>query len=281
MVKRDDLNLDAFGNSNNSLDNLPKNGITQPQFDAQMDWSIINTPRLFDGAVTNAKLGNFTFNKGTGGSLTLGGTSNGNGQLLIRDSLGSIIVQGDNTGLAVYNGSISIQNSSGSSVVDSFGLNSLQSFPSDGTFINPSLTTTSTSFGSVPSSALTMVLGRSSKVLLSVYAEATNDIYYSNGDYCEVKWLGTSDGGTNSITTPFYGNWAGNLNANWSTFGGGGTVYGLSITFNLQNSSQGIGLSKVFTFPAGTTTLFGQFRSANGGTSFLSTYSLSYVLLGK
>ena len=53
-------------------------------------------------AVNNAKIATFEFTKGTGGTLTLGGTTNGNGMMIINDASGAAIIKGDNLGHHYY-----------------------------------------------------------------------------------------------------------------------------------------------------------------------------------
>lgn len=54
-------------------------------------------------AVGNFNLKNFSFSKGTGGTLQLGGTANGNGLMTLKDASGVVIMQQDNTGQHFYN----------------------------------------------------------------------------------------------------------------------------------------------------------------------------------
>lgn len=62
---------------------------------------------LFDAmfernAVSLSKIKNFSFSAGTGGTLTLGGTNNGNGLFQLKDVNGTKIIQGDNQGHHYY-----------------------------------------------------------------------------------------------------------------------------------------------------------------------------------
>lgn len=81
-------------------------------FDEQNEAGVINsakiknasitTAKINDLAVTNAKIESINFSKGTGGTLTLGGTANGNGVMIIRDSSGAAILEGNNLGHHYY-----------------------------------------------------------------------------------------------------------------------------------------------------------------------------------
>jgi len=64
------------------------------------------------GVISAAKVRNFSFSQGQGGTLTLGGTLNGNGVLNINDSSGSSLVVADNNGITIKanNGTTIIDN---------------------------------------------------------------------------------------------------------------------------------------------------------------------------
>lgn len=53
--------------------------------------------------ISSRKIANFNFSQGQGGTLSLGGTNNGNGILLIKNSLGGTAVSGGSAGLKIYN----------------------------------------------------------------------------------------------------------------------------------------------------------------------------------
>jgi hypothetical protein len=78
--------------------------------------------------IRSSHIKDFTFNAGTGGTLTLGGTENGNGFLIVRNAAGGTICTIDNTGITVTTGSITINNSAGSTIIDQYGLKSSTSF---------------------------------------------------------------------------------------------------------------------------------------------------------
>lgn len=65
----------------------------------------VGTANLQDGSVTNAKIANLFFEVGVGRTLTLGGSNNGDGLLVIENSSGNKIIQGDNLGLHLYDSS--------------------------------------------------------------------------------------------------------------------------------------------------------------------------------
>jgi hypothetical protein len=138
------------------------------------------------GVVTGAKLGNFSFNAGTGGTISLGGTLNGNGYLEVKDSSGSVIVNVNNNGITVTGGSVSIKNSAGTTILDGTGLVSGASFASDGTVDSSGRTTQSSSPVDLSNTSLTFTLSRQAKVFLNFLAVAgfnpidTNDVMAGN-----------------------------------------------------------------------------------------------------
>lgn len=96
MIDNKDLNL------NDSL--LPKDsvlanvGSTREGYVSPYDWSA-NHDR---NTVTNTFLKDFNFSKGTGGTLVLGGTTNGNGLMQVKNASGTVIIQADNLGHHYY-----------------------------------------------------------------------------------------------------------------------------------------------------------------------------------
>ena len=80
------------------------------------------------GAVRSAHIQSFSFDRGTGGTLTLGSANNAQGLLSVLNTSGAEVVRADSAGLTVTNGSVTIQDSAGSSVIDSAGLVSATSF---------------------------------------------------------------------------------------------------------------------------------------------------------
>lgn len=121
-----------------------------------MGHASVGTAEIIDASITNAKLGTavigtanigtLSFNEISGGTANLGGTTNGNGVLSVKNQAGSEVVKLDSSGVTVTNGSITIQNSSGSNVIDSNGLVGALSFPQYSSFIDTQFNTTSTTY---------------------------------------------------------------------------------------------------------------------------------------
>ncbi len=97
--------VSAFGfDANNERGAIKNVSIQNASIDnAKIGTAAIDTANIRDAAITNAKIDTFTFDKGQGGTLTLGGTANGNGLMQVRDSSGTLIIQGDNLGHHYYN----------------------------------------------------------------------------------------------------------------------------------------------------------------------------------
>ena len=96
---------------------------------SKVRFAAIDTAQIADAAIGNAQIGtaavgsaniatavigsvhihDFSFNQGTGGTLTLGGTSNGNGLFSLKNAAGTEIVAMDNTGITVNQGSITVK----------------------------------------------------------------------------------------------------------------------------------------------------------------------------
>lgn len=108
------------------------------RFDWENEAGVISTSKIRQASIGSAQIGqavidqaninNFNFSQGTGGTLTLGGTSNGNGVMQVLNAAGGTVVTASNTGIAVTNGSITINNSSGSTTFDGTGVLSESNF---------------------------------------------------------------------------------------------------------------------------------------------------------
>lgn len=152
-MKDDTLNLDS---------NLfPKNSpyVAQQQvsafaFDYQNEAGIISSAKIRNASIGTAQISRIDFNIIEGGTATLGGSANGDGVLLVNNSSGSNVVTIDNQGVTVTDGSISIKNSGGTTVLDSTGLNSLNNFESGGA-TGQAGTLTSTSYTQWPGLTVT------------------------------------------------------------------------------------------------------------------------------
>lgn len=133
----------------------------------------------FDAGIISAyNIKNFSFNAGTGGTLTLGGADNANGYLRIVDSGGTQRVLLNNEGVYIYNGSITIENGLGSKIIDGDGLTTYN-FKSDenddadsGTIGYD--TTTGTAYTDLPNT-LSLQVNKDSKILLLAHTMVRNN----------------------------------------------------------------------------------------------------------
>ena len=108
------------------------NSVSGYRFDSQNERGAVTGMFIRDASISNAKIGTaaigtanigtLTFNEISGGTATFGGTTNGNGLVEVLNDAGGTVVQLNKSGLTVTNGSISLQNSSGSTSFDSSGL---------------------------------------------------------------------------------------------------------------------------------------------------------------
>lgn len=169
------MELSPFLNSTDSL--MEQKTFTNTfGFESDFDRDIITTSKILNGAITNVKIGTaaigtanigtLSFNQISGGTANLGGTTNGNGLLSLKNAAGSEIVKLDNTGMTVTNGSITINNSGGSAIIDSSGLVGTSNFVLGSISGGPGLahTYTSTSEEDVPSSSISVILARATPV---------------------------------------------------------------------------------------------------------------------
>lgn len=233
--------------------NSPRNN--QGSYVGGMDF---NT--YFDrNAVTAINLRNFSFNAGTGGTLTLGGTANGNGNFQLKDAGGTTIVTGDNTGLTVNNGSITIKNSGGTTTIDSKGAVStaLTSFTaSTAASLNQNFTNGTQT--DITGSELTLTLDRTANVLFLVT--------------CTIYAFPTSGANNANLSVDLY------INSTQSariTYGATSSPYDINV--------KTLHCHRIATLSSGsnTITLKGLMESITGSpTMVVYSFRLSYLVLG-
>jgi hypothetical protein len=258
-------NLNEFLNSKDCLNTRPDSQ-NSFQFDVNTDRSSVGNVQLRNASISNAKMGTavigtaqigtMTFNEINGGTAILGGTSNGDGVLSVKNQAGSEVVKLDNTGMTVTNGSITIQNSSGSNVIDSRGLVSTNNFLFGNAQAGTSTTqsTTSTSFIDVNGGSLSVVLGRSANVLINYGGNFQRQGLGGDSSMVMRMTLNGTETGPQVIHYVYFGN--------------------IDDIGAMSHSS-----SWIAQLPIGTNTLKLQIRT-DGGTCVLSGYSLNYLVLG-
>lgn len=218
-------------------------------------------------AIGKSKIRNFSFSQGNGGTLVLGGLSNGNGLMIVKNSSGGTIVTINNSGIFVDNGNIVITNATGGTVLDGSGIVSTTSFPSDYVFSNTLGSTTSTSFVAVPGASLTsFVLSRAAKVLIFTSIFGYNKHYYQTGNLLIVQGTDSIDGQVFSIplkeaTDVVNVNFAGS-------------------SFSTRFSDDTASIQVISTLSAGTHILSLNYKVDSGGTGIIEDYAYGYVVLG-
>lgn len=257
------------------------NGFLQPlnapvtratEFQNSMDFDS-STDR---NTVTFAKIKNFNFNSGFGGTLTLGGTANGNGELYINNASGSLMIWGSRLGLigydgqgtaasniqfwldtidtSIYKGSVNIRDASDNASIDLYGLNSINGFVNtDSTSVSLNQAFTGTAETPVTGGTLTVVTNRASNILF---------LYSSTG------YLSGTTAGLNGYIGLFMD----------------GSEVDPARRVHLNTGNLETGASHyIFSAPAAgtyTATLKGVLNSGPG-TMTLYSYAVSYAKLGK
>ena len=244
MSSYKDTGLDEFGNV----------------IDTPLNSGTITSAYEFDstndrGAVSAYHIRDFSFNSGQGGTLTLGGTSNVSGYFQIKNESGSVIVTGDNTGLTVNSGSITVKDTGGTTVIDYLGLNSGNNFYSDSA-TGGSFDTSSTSMVNVTGGTLSsLVLSRATKCFVYVAINGSND---KVDESCAATVYDTYSSGT--LT-----NFVANFNGQYD-----GSSYFNQLVF----------LGRIFEFVAGTHALNLQLKTSPGGTAHMAGWELGLLRLG-
>lgn len=136
------------------------------RLEANLQGVPINTVRIADAAITNAKIDTLTWDKAQGGTATLGGSANVNGVLTVLDASAVEKVRLDKDGILVNSGKLVIKNDSDTISIDAKGIVSTANFTKTDT-ANASLNQsfTSTSLADVTGSSLSFSLTRSTTVL--------------------------------------------------------------------------------------------------------------------
>jgi len=145
----------------------------------------VGTARIADAAITNAKIDSFTFDKGQGGTLTLGGNANINGVLSILDGSGVQKGYWDKDGIIIRDGKLSIENDGGSVTIDGEGIRSTTNFTtsaaSNAGGLNQEITATSNT--DITGASLTFSLSRTALLLILVDVSMFMNDTSSTQDY--------------------------------------------------------------------------------------------------
>jgi hypothetical protein len=220
----------------------------------QIQNASIGSAQIGTAAIGSANIRDFSFNQGQGGTITLGGTANGNGVLNVNDAGGTTKVVLDNTGITVNDGKMTLKDANGTTIMDSTGLISLANFSSGGTTAG-NFDTTSTSYVDVTGASLTIVLTNEARVLY-MYS------FIGSGQ--------SPNGGDDAIMV---------LNVDGTVVGpilvNSGYEWSSGVTFNSAAATH------IDTHAAGTFTAKLQGKSNAGNNANINSPTLNYVVLGK
>lgn len=223
-------------------------------------------------AVSLSKIKDFSFSSGIGGTLTLGGTANGNGLMVVEDGNGGTAITITNQGITVFGGNITILNAAGSTVINANGLDSMTNFQYTDLFNgNAAATTTSTSLVDISGGNIgTITTDHDINVLyyLMVYGRNNSLISSNNQNWGE---LAAYDAllGIPTFNVLFAGMPTTNV-----TFPGGFTSTTQVVT------DQMVGRSGILRLEAGTHAYKLQFKADNGGQAVIDAYQAGLVILG-
>lgn len=278
----------------NSLNRRKQNKfVSGNEFDATMDYGIITATRIGtavigsaqiqDAAIGNAHLGTaiigtanigtLSFNEITGGTATLGGTLNGNGVLTVKDSGGTSRVLLDSSGITVTGGSITVENDSGGTIVDSAGIVSTVNFDSAQVTSNTERTTTGTDMADYTGGALSEVtFTRSVRLMMFLFCYGRNDDFNTGANATEVQIYDTFTGDSTGINVWLTGEWF--TEVDWDT--GTGLINSTTERVSAQTESNW----GIVTAAAGAHIYKARWRVSTGGTGRMYNIRLGYVVLG-
>lgn len=249
--------------------NLDENLISRDSPSADVTSSLDYNSTNDRNNVTDYNFNSINANKITAGTITVGGNSGTvAGLLRVLDSNGGTIVTADANGLTVNNGSITIKDTGGTTVIDYLGLNSQSNFYND-SVSGGTHDTSSTAPVAIPGGTLdTIVLTRPTNIFIYISLSGRNSAYDSAGG-CVV--YDTYTGGT---ITDFLAYYKGIQGTDFD-FGAGTVIDSFlysQYVFNGRN----------ILFPAGAHTLNiqNQVRSGSSGTAHLSGWELGIIKLG-
>lgn len=218
-------------------------------------------------AVSLTKIRNFSFSAGTGGTIVLGGTNNGNGLMLVKDAGGTTRVRVDNAGIVINNGNIIISNTAGGTVVDSAGIVSTVNFPNAYVFSNTPVSTTSTSYTAVSGASLSpFVLNRTANVLVFCSVFGYLKHYYLTGDAMTVQGSSSVDGQVFSVP----------LQEHTDVL----TINFAGSSFSTRFSSDTASIQVISSLSAGTHTLSLNYKADASGTAIIEDFAFGYIVLG-
>lgn len=125
--------------------------------------------------------GNISFDKAIGGTLTLGGANNGNGTFALKNATGVDVITMDNTGMVVTDGTITIKDSTNTTILDATGLVSTANFANGSVIMSSDQNFSSiTSFTAITGMTLTFTLSTVRTVNTLIFASVSSSM---GGDF--------------------------------------------------------------------------------------------------
>ena len=237
---------------------------------AFMGSASIGNAQMGTAVIGTANIGTLSFNQISGGTGVFGGTNSGSGVVSVLNQAGSEVVRIDGTGILVKNGSITIQDLSGSNVIDSTGLVSTTNFVFGGTSSLVSWYGTSSTYVPVTGGSLVFSTSRTTNILFTavVQSRIINPNTQSAYDSADVmpRVNGTNMGGTGAPSMNLLDK------ADTSYFG----IFSSRVFTMSRQSIVSVGSG------SGTLVLNAQ-TSAGGasGTLQILGFDMNYVVLGK
>lgn len=220
----------------------------------------VDNAKIANASITSAKIADFSFNQGSGGTITLGGTSNGNGLMQVLNAAGGTVVTVNNQGISVTGGSITVVNSAGSTILDPTGLVSVANFPNDVYEGSSQLTSSGTGWLDVAGGSFTISLARTTNVLISFS--------------CVMSYAGTNNLLHGAETTIAIN---GTTQANYPPGSYFQIASGAADFVKYDTTSY----SKIYSLATGSNTIKLQWHSISSELAYMFNRTLNYVVLGK
>lgn len=255
---------------NDELNNLTRSDLLTEIARLKQDMKLMKD-FIYGAQISSARIKNLTWDKGRGGTLTLGGLDNQEGFLSLLDALSVEKVLIDKDGILIRDGKIIIQNSNGDSFIDEKGIISETSFPSNQVFDSTIRTTTSTSLVDVPGSTLSpFTLERTARVLILITLSGYNFNWVVDGSTMHITAVSSVDGAV--FTFPVF------VEHQLTNVDASVTPANASLSYNADYQTKTC--VALVDLSAGVHTLKLQFKVVGAGTAEIGAYQHGYVILG-
>lgn len=226
---------------------------------------------VYGSQISSARIKNLRWDKGQGGSLTLGGLNDVNGVLSLLNAAGDEKILLDKDGILIRDGNIIIENEDSTTILDQTGLVSSANFPTAEINDNTIRTTVSTSYVDVPGSSFDpFTLERSTRVLLLVTLSGYNINWLVNGSTMSVSMYSSISG--NLLSFPVF------IEHRLTQVDASFDLENADLYFSADYQTKSI--VAITTLPAGTHNLKLQFKVVGTGTAEIGAYIAGYIVLG-